>query len=53
MIVSSDPHSFLRPICRRLAADQSFHLLAEQMQFDRLVEAAELSERHAALMRKY
>jgi hypothetical protein len=53
-VVSSDPHAFLRPIYRRLAADRSFHLLAEQLQFDRLIEAAaEVSERHAAVMRDY
>jgi hypothetical protein len=52
--VSSNPHAFLRPLYRRLAADRAFHLLAEQMQFDRLVDAAaEISERHAALMREY
>lgn len=54
ILVSSDPHAFLRPIYRRLAADRSFHLLAEQLQFDRLIEAAtEVSERHAAVMREY
>src|SRR5262245_44030940 len=52
--VSSDPHAFLRPIYRRLAADRSFHLLAEQLQFDRLIDAAaDVSERHAAVMREY
>lgn len=52
--VSSDPHAFLRPIYRRLAGERAFHLLAEPLQFDRLVEAAaEVSERHAALMREY
>jgi hypothetical protein len=54
MIVSSDPRAFLRPIYRRLAPERAFHLLAEPLQFDRLVEAAaEVSERHAALMREY
>src|SRR5687767_6216823 len=53
-VVSSDPHAFLRPIYRRLAADGSFHLLAEQLQFDRLIEAAAaVSERHATVMREY
>lgn len=52
--VSSDPHAFLRPIYRRLAADRAFHYLAEPLQFDRLVEAAaEVSERHAVAMRGY
>src|SRR5687767_13988120 len=52
--VSSDPHAFLRPIYRRLAAERAFHLLAEPLQFERLIEAAaEVSERHAALMREY
>ena len=53
-VLSSDPHAFLRPIYRRLAADRAFHLLAEQLQFDRLIEAAaDVSERHAAVMREY
>jgi hypothetical protein len=53
-VVSSDPHAFLRPIYRQLAADRTFHLLAEQHQYDRLVEAAaQVSERHAAAMREY
>lgn len=52
--VSSDPHAFLRPLYQRLAADRTFHLLAEQRQFDLLVEAAaELSESQATLMREY
>lgn len=54
VFVSSDPHAFLRPIYRRLAGDRSFHLLAPQHQYDRLVEAAaEVSERHASSMREY
>src|SRR4030095_8757497 len=52
--VSSNPHAFLRPIYRQLAADRTFHLLAEPNQYDRLVAAvAEVSGRHAALMRDY
>lgn len=54
MLISSDAHAFLRPLYRRLAADRSFQMLADQMQFDRLVvAAAEMSERHASLMRDY
>lgn len=53
-IVSSNPHAFLRPIYRRLCVDRQFHLLAEPLQYDRLVEAAaEVSEHHATLMREY
>jgi len=33
--------------------DRAFHLLAEQLQFDRLIEAAQVSERHATRMREY
>jgi hypothetical protein len=52
--ISSDPHAFLRPIYRQLAADRAFHLLAEQHQFDRLIEAvADVSPKHAALMRQF
>jgi hypothetical protein len=48
------PHAFLRPIYPQLAADRNFALLATLTQFDRLVEAAEkVSQRHAALMRRY
>ncbi len=54
MTVSSDPNAFLRPIYHRLVADRAFHLLAEQHQFDRLIEAtAEVSQKHASLMRRY
>jgi hypothetical protein len=53
-MISSDPHAFLRPLYRKLAEDRTFLLLAEQHQYDRLVEAAAtVSERHAALMREY
>lgn len=52
--VFADPHAVLRPLYRRLADDRGFHLIAESMQFDRLVEAAaEVSEQHAAKMRAY
>lgn len=54
ILVSSNPHAFLRPIYRGLASDRMFHLLADQLQFDRLVEAAaSASEHHAASMRRY
>jgi hypothetical protein len=53
-LVSSNPNAFLRPIYRRLAADRAFHLLAESMRFDLLIEAADkVSEKHAAVMREY
>ena len=48
-----DPHAFLRSLCRRLAASRGFHLLAEAMQFDLLVEATALSEKQAALVSQY
>ena len=52
--VSSNPHAFLRPIYRRLAADRTLHLLAEPHQYERLVAAvAKVSEHHAALMREH
>lgn len=52
--VSSNLQAFLRLIYRRLAADRTFHMLAEPNQYDRLVAAvAEVSERHATLMREY
>src|SRR5688500_18765467 len=54
MQVTSDPHAFLRPIYRQLAGDRAFHLLAEQHQFERLIDAvADVSQKHASLMRQY
>src|SRR5438876_280874 len=54
IIVSSDPLAFLRPIYRKLASDRMFHLLAESLQFDRLVEATfQVSQAQAMLMGEY
>jgi len=52
-IVSSDPHAWLRPIYRQLAAERAFEQLAPVMKFQRLVEAAAVvSERGAALLKR-
>ncbi len=54
MRVSSDPHAWLRPIYRQLAADRSFALISVETQFSMLVEAAAAqSEHRAALLREF
>ena len=52
--VSSDPHAYLRPIYRQVAADRTFAMLASETQYSLLVEAvSRQSEHRAALMREY
>jgi len=54
MLVSSDPHAWLRPIYRQLAADRSFALISAETQFTLLVEAATAqSEHRAAQLREF